>query len=355
MKNVDIKNLIELLKLSKFKEEKPDTPDIGDFEIVEFELSETLDSIPPIIAIDGSYSFLFSFLGTETWVVLFRIAVTEFKISQNNDGNIHYIIHSPPKVYDHLNLISFNPKVLANQPSIYTKATDIAANLMERVPQIVASNILSYLEDRTLETITKNCNNCIVLKDGALLTFKALEREPIYKNILVNCRMNDISLVGISKSTTSHIFNDIYTDDYFLNIYYNEKYPNLTYISIPKEEFETQTKFDIWGDVYYAKLHKEASKWFRIDIGRDIPDPTSLFSSLAAYSMVQLMPGYPIGLIEAHKVAKSVRDLKETYELKLLDSLKNLGLQSEDILDGAVDINGRQFKSFHEILDQLSR
>jgi len=167
--------------------------------------------------------------------------------------------------------------------------------------------------------------------------------------------LNDISLVGISKSTSSHIFHDIFTDDYFLTTFYNKKYPNLTYISIPKEEFEAQTKFDIWGDVYYAKLHKEASKWFRIDIGRDISNPTNLFTSLAAYSMVQLMPGYPIGLLEAHKIAKSVRDLKETYEMELLEHFREFGLQSEDILNGAVDINGRQFRSFHEILDQLSR
>ena len=69
--------------------------------------------------------------------------------------------------------------------------------------------------------------------------------------------------------------------------------------------------------------------------------------------MVQLIPGYPIGLIEAHKMAKSVRDLKESYELELLESLKTLNLRPEDILDGKVDMDGRQFKSFHEILDQI--
>ena len=71
--------------------------------------------------------------------------------------------------------------------------------------------------------------------------------------------------------------------------------------------------------------------------------------------MVHLLPGYPIGLIETHKLAKSVRDLKESYEKELLRELKNLGLRSEDILDGVVDMNGREFKSFHEILDQISR
>lgn len=71
--------------------------------------------------------------------------------------------------------------------------------------------------------------------------------------------------------------------------------------------------------------------------------------------MVHLLPGYPIGLMETHKLAKSVRDLKEYYELELLRELRGLGLSSEDILEGAVDMNGREFNSFHEILDQISR
>ena len=71
--------------------------------------------------------------------------------------------------------------------------------------------------------------------------------------------------------------------------------------------------------------------------------------------MVQLMPGYPIGLIETHKIAKSVRDLKNSYELELIASLKEIGLDAGDILDGAVDMDGRQFGSFHEILDQFSK
>ena len=52
--------------------------------------------------------------------------------------------------------------------------------------------------------------------------------------------------------------------------------------------------------------------------------------------MVHLLPGYPIGLMETHKLAKSVRDLKGSYELELLRELRGLGLRSEDILEGAV-------------------
>ena len=357
MKTNDIQNVVELLKIAKIgvsEQEEKEKRELKDLEANEFTLLGNMEEVLPIISVDGSYSFLFSFLGAETWIVLFRIAVTEYQIQKIN-GNIHYTMYSPPKIYDHLNLVSFNEAVLSSQPEVYSIAAEIASGFTERAPQIFASNVMSYFEDKTLENISETRENCILLKDGALLTFSAAKREEIYKKILLNCRMNNIILAGVSKSTTSHTLNDFYTDDYYLKKFYDKRYPNLTYIHIPKEIFERQTKFDVWGDVYFAKLHKEASKWFRIDIDFNIKDKNKLFSSIAAYSMVQLIPGYPIGLIEAHKVAKSVRDLKESYELELLESLSKMGLNAEDILDGAVDMNGKQFGSFHEILDQLAR
>ena len=355
MKINDIENVVELLKIAKIgflEPEEKERPEIQDLKVEQFSLPERSDTNLPIISVDGSYSFLFSFLGAETWIILFRIAITEYRI-EIIDGKIHYIMNSPPKVYDHLNIISFNNAVLSAQPEVYSNVAQIAERFQERKPQIFASNIMTYLEDKALEEISKTCNSCILLKDGALLTFKALKREDIYKNILLNCRMNDISLIGVSKSTSTHFFGSVLTDDYFLKRYYDITYPNLAYIHVPKDVIEKQTKFDVWGEVHFAKLHKEASKWFRIDIGHDLGNKKELFSSLATYSMVQLIPGYPIGLIEAHKMAKSVRDLKESYELELLESLKTLNLRPEDILDGKVDMDGRQFKSFHEILDQI--
>ncbi|MFX1344120.1 MAG: hypothetical protein ACFFBC_00245 [Promethearchaeota archaeon] len=352
----DVENVIALLKLAKIGEK--DVEDEGkpkpEIEAVQFNLPPDIGDILPLITVDGSYSFLFSFLGAETWVVLFRIAVTEYCIKIKN-GKIHYCINAAPKIYDHLNLLSFNDAVLSSQPATFSIVADIASRFQDRKAQIFASNIMTFLEDKTLEKISSERNNCILIKDGALLTFKELRREEIYKKILVNCRMNDILLAGISKSTSTHLLGNVYTDDFFLKKYYNNSYPDLTYVYIPKELLEQQTKFDVWGDVHFTKFHKDAVKWFRVDVDRNIIDKDMFFSAIAAYSMVHLLPGYPIGLIETHKLAKSVRDLKKTYELELLKELQALGLRSEDILDGAVDMDGREFNSFHEILDQISR
>ena len=39
---------------------------------------------------------------------------------------------SPPKVYDHLNLISFNNAVLSAQPDVYSIVAEIAERFQER-------------------------------------------------------------------------------------------------------------------------------------------------------------------------------------------------------------------------------
>ncbi len=352
----DIQAIIELLKIARFNEIQEEVKDFETekLEINQFKLPDVLEKIPPLISIDGSYCVLYSFLGADTWIALFRIGVTEYKI-EVTDGKIHYLMNCSPQTFDHLNLLSFNESIINSQPEIFSKVAEIVSVFQERNPALFASNIMSYLEDKTLEKISEIKQNCIILKDGALLTYKALEREPIYKKILINCRMNNNMLAGVSKSTTTHFFASNYTDDYFLNKFYNIQYPDLTYVKIPDTLLKKQTRFDIWSTgTYFSKLHKNASKWFRVDIGNDTGDIDKLFSSIAAYSKVHLMPGYPIGLIEAHKLAKSVRDLKESYEAELLDPLRKLGLRPIEILNGKVDYNGRELYSFHEILDKLS-
>ncbi|TFG14714.1 MAG: hypothetical protein EU531_08945 [Promethearchaeota archaeon] len=357
MKNQDIQEIISLLKLVKIGDSGKDKQKEDQFtqlQPIDISYPVHLQETLPLVSVDGSYCFLFSFLGAETWIVLFRISVTEYCI-ENKEGKIYYCIKEPPKVYDHLNLLSFNELVYSLQPEVFSIAANIASGFQERKAQLFASNVMLYLEDKTLEHLAETKNNCILVKDGALLSYKALKREEIYKDILLHCKKNNIAFAGISKSTSTHFLEHTYTDDYFLKKFYTQKIPDMAYVYVPEVLFDDQTKFDVWGEVHFAKLHRDAIKWFRVDISSSVKDKSNFFSTIAAYSKVHVVPGYPIGLIEAHKLAKSVRDLKETYELELLQTLKDSGLSSEDILDGAVDMNGREYKSFHEILDQISK
>ncbi|GAG98548.1 unnamed protein product, partial [marine sediment metagenome] len=140
MKITDIQNVVELLKLAKFGEEGDDEKERKkpELEAKSFALPDHLTNVLPLITVDGSYSFLFSFLGAETWIVLFRIAITEYCIELKKD-KIHYCIKTAPQIYDHLNLISFNESVLSSQPSVFTTISEIASRFQDRKAQIFAS------------------------------------------------------------------------------------------------------------------------------------------------------------------------------------------------------------------------
>ncbi|MBN2155817.1 MAG: hypothetical protein JW776_07220 [Candidatus Lokiarchaeota archaeon] len=358
MRKEEIHEVIKLINSVKTEASKTDsdktTPFPPELKAIEFEIPINVENIPPCIAVDGSYTFLFSLLGADTWIVLFRIALMEYKISRKN-SKIHYLQNSPPKYFDHLTVISFHPDILKQQLSIYREIASGTVQYQERKASLFASSLLSYYEQRALEKITEERSNCIILKDGALLSYKALPRTSMYEPILKNCRENAIQFGGISKSTQMRFFKNIFTDDYFLTRFYNRRFPQPSYIPISENYFKTQTRYDVWGKVYLAKLHEAAPKWFRVDIGYDAENTQALFSALGAYSKYHLLPGYPIPLIEAHKLAKSVRDLKGLYEGELIDYLKQIGISPEEFITGEVDFEGREYGSFHDLLDQLSK
>ncbi len=358
MKKDEIIEIVRILKSVRKdptemeSKEEEDLP--SQFQAVEFALPASLDDTLPCVAVDGSYCFLFSFLGAETWIALFRIAILEYKIIIKED-KVHYVQNRPPKYYDHLSLISFNPDILKHQYPVYRQIAEFSKRFEERKASLFASNMLTYLEQKALKKISEEYSNCILLKDGALLSFKGIPKVSLLEEIIENCKENDILFAGVSKSTNMRTFEHALTDDYYLKRFYDKKYPNLTHIPISKDHFKAQKRFDVWGDVHYAKLHESATKWFRIDVGSDMGDTDALFSTLAAYSKVHLLPGYPVSLLEAHKLAKSVRDLKTTYELEIIDYLKEIGVSPEEMIAGEVDVEGREYGSFHEILDQLSK
>lgn len=360
MRDIELDNIIELMRIVKDQEREQEQDIQKSHKDMKFRPFDTFadgDSIRPIISVDGSYSFLFSFLGADTWIVLFRIAVTDYKLIQNGPKT-QYIINRPLQVYDTVHVLSFNKNILLEQPPVFRLAKRDAEKFKTRKQIIFAANIMTYLEHKTLERISNSYSDCILFADGSLVSVKRLKRQPVFNKINRNCVRNNILFAGVSKTTSTHFFNDFYCDDHFLKKFHDKVHPTPTYIEIPKVRFDTkyQKRFARHGEIHFAKLNEHAEKWFRVDIGNDNGDKDAFFSQIAAYSKVHTIPGYPIGLIEAHKVAKTVRQsqIKNYYENKLIGSLEKIGLTSQEILDGAVDIDGEHWRSFHETLDLAS-
>jgi hypothetical protein len=111
----------------------------------------------------------------------------------------------------------------------------------------------------------------------------------------------------------------------------------------------------LFGDIYYARLHPRARKWFRVDLGTFRDRPDEAFGQLAAYGKSLVSVGYPWPLIEAHRMAVTVRQLKPMYQESVMKMALRMGLDVRTVLDGLTQVEGRRRSAFHEYLDKVAR
>jgi hypothetical protein len=109
------------------------------------------------------------------------------------------------------------------------------------------------------------------------------------------------------------------------------------------------------GDVYFAKLHPDSKKWFRIDLGTYKSDPENVFSCLSHYSKSRLCIGYIYPLLEAHRYVVTVRHFHSLYEDMILDLASEFDISLQEAIDGLTHIEGERKGAFHEYLDKVSR
>jgi hypothetical protein len=126
------------------------------------------------------------------------------------------------------------------------------------------------------------------------------------------------------------------------------------YVRVPLE-FESGQKGLLHGDVYFARLHPETPKWFRVDLGTPKGDPEGALGDLVAYAGSALCPGYPFPLLEAHRAAVTIRQFRSEFEDLILKEALASGLDPDEALRGMVDMDGRRLGAFHEYLDKLAK
>src|SRR5439155_1103534 len=98
----------------------------------------------------------------------------------------------------------------------------------------------------------------------------------------------------------------------------------------------------LYGDIYYARLHPRARKWFRVDLGTFRDRPDEAFGQLSSYGKSLVSVGYPWPLIEAHRMAVTVRQLKPVYQESVMKMALRMGLDVRTILDGLTQVEGRK-------------
>jgi len=304
-------------------------------EVVEFDLSQDIRNI---VAIDGSYSFLWNL--SSMWLAIVRAGALKYSFSK--DG--YHILGCD--FIERPIMVSTWEKIVSKQDELHQYLFDFTKGSKEQHKEMV-NEYRKRIEGEIALKASKENRKCIIALDGTLTSFpKELD---CLGEVVETCERNENMLVGVSKDSMTHAFGSARTDEEFL-----KGKEGMAFVRLPSS-FEKKQKGLLYGDVYFVKLHPKAAKWFRIDIGTFKSQPKTVFSNLAHYAQSGLCLGYPYPLVEAHRFAVTVRQFREMYEDFLIRTAMELGVEVTEIVNGLTHFEGDRKDAFHEYLDKVAR
>lgn len=311
-----------------------DTTEPPQIEPVPFAVAE---SPRDLIAVDGSYSFLWN--ASSVWLATVKV------------GALHY--RHTPRGYHAESLDKFERALLLSteeafppEDELYKAIFNFTRGAPEQHREMV-NEYRKYHESEIALRAAQATRNRLLALDGSLASFpKEADR---LGEVVDACVERDHLLVGVSKDSSTHAFGHRLRDEEVL-----QGYEGPAFVPAPNAFAERQRGL-LHGDVYFARLHPDAPKWFRVDVGTHQDAPEEVFSELAAYCASPLCVGYPYPLFEAHRFAVTVRQMREMYEDAILREGLALGLPPGLMLSGLTSMEGDRRDTFHRYLDQATR
>ncbi len=290
-----------------------------------------------LVAVDGSYSFLWSV--SSMWLAVVRVGYLRYRLADGAFRKVGF------ERVDSSILVSTKEDLVAEQDELHRMLFDATRHSSNQHADMV-NEYRRYLEGEMARVAAEKNEGAILALDGSLASFpKELDNLGA---VVDACADHDLVLVGVSKDSTTHAFGSPLTDEEVLD----GEEP--AYVRVPRS-FEKAQRGLLHGDVYFAKLHRRAPKWFRVDVGTYRDDPDFVFSQLTPYSMSALSLGYPYPLMEAHRFAVTVRQFKSMYEGEVIRQAVRLGADVSEVVAGLTQIEGRRRSAFHEYLDKVAR
>ncbi len=296
------------------------------------------DTPADLVAVDGSYTFVYN-LGS-MWLAVARAAAIPYALGE--DG-----FHPrPPVIVDRAIVVSVWEDVVQKQSELHRKLFEATAHREDQQKEMV-NEFRKHLEGELAEKVAREHKGVVLALDGSLM---AVPKELDHlEAVVAACEANGNVLVGVSKDSMLHAFGRSLPDEQYL-----AGVNGMGYVRAPKA-FEEQKRDILYGDVYFARLHPQAGKWFRVDVGTFRDDPDFVFSHLAAHSKSGLSLGYPFALIEAHRLAVLIRQHREFLEDEILKECARLGMTVGEVAAGLTQMEGRRHGAFHEHLDRIAR
>jgi len=331
--------LEDIKKYGHLAHEKDQTI-LKDVAIEQFKLAEeTMD----LVAIDGSHSFVFDLSGIKLAVIRVCALAYEFVVGTKTGFKL-----KNSSLVERPIVISSHEEFVGEQSELYQKVFEHARRSQLNTHSYIANELRRFEEYKLLNQVSCNTSGSILALDGALTTPPPFLSEfaGMMEDAIKRCKENENILLGVSKDSETHAFGSASTDE---EVLLKVRKQGLLYVKVPLEGTYPQ-----YGDVYFAKLHPRAMKWFRVDIGtREHPD--HVFSVLAHHARSELCPGYIYPLLEAHRLAVMVRRLHDIYEKMIIELAPKYDISLEEILRGRTNIDGSRMSMFHGFLDRVSR
>ncbi len=313
---------------------------LEDVEIEQFKLS---DETRDLVAIDGSHSFVLDLSGIKLAVIRVCALEYEFVVGAKTGFKL-----KDSSIMERPLVISSHKDFVEAQSDLYQKVFEHARRSQLNTYSYIANELRRFEEYRLLNRVSGSTSGSLLALDGALTTPPPFldEFSNMMEDTIQRCQDHENVLIGVSKDSETHAFGSPSTDEELL---LNVNKQGHLYVKVKLEG-----NYLRYGDVYFAKLHPKAMKWFRIDIGTK-EHPNQVFPVLAHYARSELCPGYIYPLLEAHRLAVMVRRLHSIYEKKIIELAPRYGISIGDILRGRTNIEGSKMRMFHEFLDRVSR
>lgn len=320
-------------------------PDVAEKELcIDVKTFFPSDDVMDMVAIDGSYSFVLNL--SSMWLAVIRVGALHYRFSEEEG---YELLDS--KVKEIPVLVSTKKDVMTKMGDMQSKLYEATRYASEQHREMV-NQIRRILEQEMAYELAKVKKDVIIAMDGTLTPLKGID---FLKKALKKCEVNNNILIGVSKDSFTHAFKSYRTDE---EVLLKLDFKNMGYVFAPliKPERKNSMLYDgMLGDVYFAKLHQDACKWFRIDLGTFKHEPERIFSQLAHYSKSRLCPGYIYPLLEAHRYVVCVRQFHSLYEDMVLGMANDFDISLQEAINGLTHLEGNRRGAFHEYLDQVSR
>lgn len=331
--------LEDIKKYGQLAHEKDQTT-LKDVAMEEFKLAEeTMD----LVAIDGSHSFILDLAGIKLAVI--RVCALEYKFVVGTKIGFKL---KKSSIVERPIVVSSHEEFVEGQSELYKNVFEHARRSKLNTYSYIANELRRFEEYKLLNQVSGNTSGELLALDGALTIPPPFlsEFSDMMEDTIEKCKDHENILLGVSKDSETHAFGSPSTDEELL---FKVKKQGHLYVKVNLEG-----DYIRYGDVYFAKLHPMAMKWFRIDIETK-EHPDRVFPILAHYARSELCPGYIYPLLEAHRVAVMVRRLHDIYEKNIIALAPKYGISLGDILRGRTDIEGSKMRMFHEFLDRVSK